>query len=42
MKCHETAVLCEWLSLFEVVEWDRQIERDIAGGKLDELADEAG
>ena len=31
----------EWFAQFDAAQWDRQIESDIASGKLDALADEA-
>ncbi len=31
----------EWFAKFDAEAWDRQIERDIAAGRLDALADEA-
>ena len=31
----------EWFEAFVADEWDRQIERDIKGGKLDKFAEEA-
>ena len=30
-----------WFSEFDAAQWDRQIEQDVAAGRLDELADEA-
>jgi len=30
-----------WYERFDSDEWDRQIERDVSGGKLDALADVA-
>ena len=37
----ELARFREWFATFDGAQWDRQIERDIAAGKLDSLADEA-
>jgi hypothetical protein len=37
----ELADLREWFREYDSGEWDRQIEEDIATGKLDELAREA-
>jgi hypothetical protein len=37
----ELAELREWLLEHDWDEWDRQIERDAAAGKLDRLFDEA-
>ena len=31
----------EWFAQFDAANWDRQIEQDIAAGRLDKLADEA-
>ena len=31
----------EWFATFDAEIWDRQIESDVAEGKLDRLADEA-
>jgi hypothetical protein len=31
----------EWFATFDAEVWDRQIESDVAEGKLDRLADEA-
>jgi len=36
----DLAAFREWFSSFEAAEWDAQIERDIAAGKLDKLAAE--
>ena len=37
----ELAEFRRWFSKFDAVNWDRQIERDVKAGKLDQLADEA-
>lgn len=37
----ELAALRAWFSNFDAVAWDRQFERDVAEGRLDELAAEA-
>lgn len=37
----ELARLRAWFLDFDWTLWDRQIERDVAGGKLDALADKA-
>jgi hypothetical protein len=37
----ELARFREWFSEFDAHQWDRQIEADIAAGKLDRFADEA-
>jgi hypothetical protein len=31
----------EWFAAFDAADWDCQIERDVAAGKLDRLADAA-
>ena len=33
--------LREWFAEFDAAEWDRQIEEDVASGRLDRLADAA-
>ena len=37
----ELAKFRQWFAEFDAVLWDRQIEEDIAAGRLDRLADEA-
>ena len=37
----ELAILREWFLKYDADVWDRQIERDIRTGKLDQLAEEA-
>ena len=37
----DLAVFGAWFEEFQADAWDRQIERDIAAGRLDALADEA-
>ena len=37
----ELAKFREWFFEFDAKKWDDQIERDVAAGKLDSLADEA-
>jgi hypothetical protein len=37
----ELAAFRDWFAQFEAAEWDRQIEADVAAGRLDALADEA-
>jgi hypothetical protein len=37
----DRAALRTWLAEFDAAEWDRQLEADIAAGRLDWLADEA-
>jgi len=37
----ELATLRAWFAEFQARQWDGQIERDVAAGKLDWLAEEA-
>jgi hypothetical protein len=37
----ELSVFREWFATFDAEVWDRQMESDVAEGKLDRLADEA-
>jgi hypothetical protein len=37
----ELTKLRTWFAEFEATTWDKQIERDVAAGRLDALADEA-
>ena len=37
----DLAVLRAWFAEFDAENWDRQLERDVAMGRLDALADEA-
>lgn len=37
----ELAKFREWFAEFDAAQWDRQIDRDVAAGRLDGLADEA-
>ena len=37
----ELARFREWFAEFDAALWDRQIEQDVADGRLDALADEA-
>lgn len=37
----ELAKFREWFAEFNVVQWDRQIEKDVASGRLDAISDEA-
>jgi hypothetical protein len=41
LSASELAELRDWLLEHDWAEWDRQIERDSAAGKLDWLAEEA-
>ena len=37
----ELASLRDWFRNYDADEWDRQIEKDVRGGRLDRLAEEA-
>lgn len=37
----ELAAFRAWFAEFDAAAWDRQIEQDVAAGRLDALADEA-
>ena len=37
----ELAQIRAWFAEFDAAAWDRQIEQDVAAGRLDALADEA-
>ncbi|MDG3005162.1 hypothetical protein [Paludisphaera mucosa] len=37
----DLAALRAWFAEFDAAVWDRQLERDVAEGRLDALADEA-
>ena len=37
----ELAALREWFAAFDAELWDRQLEQDVAAGRLDRLAEEA-
>jgi hypothetical protein len=37
----DRAVVRAWLAELDAADWDEQLETDIAGGRLDWLADEA-
>jgi hypothetical protein len=37
----ELARFREWFAEYDAARWDRQIEEDVASGKLDALAEEA-
>lgn len=37
----ELAAFRNWFAEFDAAVWDRQIERDVAAGRLDDLAEEA-
>lgn len=37
----DLATLRDWFAAFDADLWDRQLEQDVAGGRLDWLAEEA-
>lgn len=37
----ELTAFRDWFQSYDADAWDRQIERDVAAGRLDDLADEA-
>jgi len=37
----DLAAFRHWFAEFDADMWDRQIERDVSGGRLDKFADEA-
>jgi hypothetical protein len=41
LSAAELAAFRKWFHEFDAAAWDRQIEEDIQGGKLDRLADAA-
>jgi len=41
LSSEELAQFRAWFIDFDSAAWDRQLERDVAAGKLDALADEA-
>ena len=41
LSAEELSEFRQWFAEFDAAAWDRQIERDVKAGKLDELADEA-
>ena len=41
LSAEEVAQLREWFLEFDWALWDRQLERDVAAGKLDVLAEKA-
>jgi hypothetical protein len=41
LKDEELAALRAWFANFDASNWDRQIEQDVAEGRLDSLAEEA-
>lgn len=41
LSAEELAEFRQWFAEFDAAVWDRQIERNVKAGKLDELADQA-
>ena len=41
LSAEELAAFRAWFTEFDAAAWDRQMEQDIAAGRLDALADEA-
>ena len=41
LSSEELTLFREWFAAFDAEIWDRQIENDVAEGKLDRLADKA-
>ena len=41
LSARDLANFREWFAEFDAAEWDRQLEEDVASGKLDRLADAA-
>jgi hypothetical protein len=41
LSTEDLAAFREWFAEFDAGLWDRQLEADIAAGRLDKLADEA-
>jgi len=41
LEASDLASFRAWYAEFDAELWDRQLERDVRGGKLDALADEA-
>jgi len=41
LSSEDLAVLRAWFAQLDAAAWDRQIEEDVATGRLDPLADEA-
>lgn len=41
LSTEDLAAFREWFAEFDAILWDRQMEADIAAGRLDKLADEA-
>ena len=41
LSAEDLAAFREWFAKFDAILWDKQIEMDVAAGRLDKLADEA-
>jgi hypothetical protein len=41
LGAQDLAALREWFAAFDAEVWDRQLEQDVAAGRLDRFADEA-
>ena len=41
LSANELTAFRDWFAVFDAAAWDRQIEADVAAGKLDELAQQA-
>jgi hypothetical protein len=41
LEPQEFAALRDWFAAFDAEVWDRQLEQDVAAGRLDKLAEEA-
>jgi hypothetical protein len=41
LEPRDLAALREWFAAFDAELWDRQLEQDVAAGRLDRLAEEA-
>jgi hypothetical protein len=41
LKPEDLAALRDWFAAFDAERWDRQLEQDVAAGRLDRYAEEA-
>ncbi len=41
LSYNELVIFRNWFDEFDAQKWDKQIEEDVAAGRLDELADKA-
>ncbi len=41
LSAEDLAAFRQWFMRFDAQQWDRQFEKDVTAGRLDELADEA-